>query len=331
MGVPLSDADVAFLIATIATDLDATHLFPGTDFSSVPPYFQVQPTSGAHPIDLPISESLTKLFAGVQDADTYFSCLATLHKRRMKYDQILRRQPFPTFEQVGPRGLLQYGTLTPKGLLALLFWRKWIYDLDNRAAQDTGYIFEPILASAIGGAPMPAGRSPVKRRDKPKKGRQVDCLLDKKAYEFKIRVTIAASGQGRWGEELDFPEDCEASGYTPVLVVLDPTENPKLTELAGRFEKAGGECFIGDDAWTHLEQEAGDTMGVFLDKYVKHPLDSLVEEADTPIGDLHLEKSDGQVKFTLGGEQLTVDRGEEADTDGDGDLPDDVDADLPGL
>ena len=29
-----------------------------------------------------------------------------------------------------------------------------------------------------------------------------------KAYEFKLRVTIAASGQGRWKEELDFPSDC---------------------------------------------------------------------------------------------------------------------------
>ena len=34
-------------------------------------------------------------------------------------------------------------------------------------------------------------------------------------------MTIAASGQGRWKEELDFPADCKASGYVPVLVVLD--------------------------------------------------------------------------------------------------------------
>ena len=36
----------------------------------------------------------------------------------------------------------------------------------------------------------------------------MDCLCNDRAYEIKIRMTIAASGQGRWGEELEFPEDC---------------------------------------------------------------------------------------------------------------------------
>jgi hypothetical protein len=30
---------------------------------------------------------------------------------------------------------------------------EWLYDIDNRSAQETGYLFEPILAAAIGGIP----------------------------------------------------------------------------------------------------------------------------------------------------------------------------------
>jgi len=331
MGVPLDDRDCSFLIATIARDLGAEHLFPGVAFDSLPQYFSVEPVSGSFPTVLDVTPSLAKLFAEVDDADTFFSCLAKLHKSRLKYEQILRRQPFPTFDQVGPRGLLQYGTLTPKGLMALLFWRKWLYDLDNRAAQDTGYLFEPILASAIGGAPVPAKRSPVKRRSNANKGRQVDCLLDRRAYEFKLRVTIAASGQGRWGEELDFPDDCRASGHTPVLVVLDPTRNPKLDELVERFVAAGGEAFVGDAAWAHLEDQAGATMSAFLETYVRVPLASLLAEADADMGGLTIAFSTGGVDILVGDETMSVPRGDEAECVDETQLPDDIDTDMPGV
>ena len=112
-------------------------------------------------------------------------CLAALHKGRLKDENILRTQPISTIEQVGPRGILQYGALTPTALTGFLFWRKWFYDIDNRAAQETGYIFEPIIANAIGGTPAPSKKSPVKRRANGNKGRQVDCVKDKRAYELK--------------------------------------------------------------------------------------------------------------------------------------------------
>ena len=77
----------------------------------------------------------------------------------------------------------------------------------NRAGQETGLLFEPIITAAIGGVPASAKRSPIKRRKDDKKGRQVDCLREKRAYEITLRMTVAAAGQGRWGEELDFPKD----------------------------------------------------------------------------------------------------------------------------
>lgn len=249
-----------------------------------------------------------------KDADAYFYCLATLHKARLKYERILQAQPVPTVEQVGPRGLLQFGSLSAAALTGLLLWRKWIYDIDNRAAQETGYVFEPIIAHAIGGVPTGAKNSPVKRGGR-NGGRQVDCVResDKRAYEIKLRVTIAASGQGRWGEELEFPADARASGYTPVLVVLDSTSNAKLTELCAAFKEHGGETYVGPEAWKHLEEKSGATMAKFLDTYVLRPLKSLLDEAPEAaerIPDLLLKAEDGRIIIQIGDEKLEIQRDE---------------------
>ena len=53
--------------------------------------------------------------------------------------------------------------------------------------------------------------SPVKRIDDngnpTNEGRQIDCYIEesREVYELKLRVTIAASGQGRFSEEMSFP------------------------------------------------------------------------------------------------------------------------------
>ena len=261
-------------------------------------------------------------------AETYFACLAHLYARRLKYESILQHQPLPTMDQVGPRALLQYGTLDPNSLAAFLFWRKWIFDIDNRAGQETGYLFEPIIAAALGGTSASARRSPVKRRSDPSKGRQVDCIREagrrKLAYEIKLRVTIAASGQGRFAEELDFPDDCQASGYVPILVVLDPTEADKLTTLRERFEAAGGRAYIGTDAWAHLEEEAGDPMATFLEKYVRAPMQHVLAaepEERQALPELRLTMGQTAFEAKVGGHTLHIDRAPDkalvGDDDGD--------------
>lgn len=206
------------------------------------------------------------------DFDTYFRALAEIHKRRRKYARILSAQPLPTMIQVAPRSLLEFGIIASPALASWMTWRKWFYDVDNRAAQETGYLFEPILASVLGGVPYGSRNSPIRRRSDPKKGRQADCIVDKTAYEFKLRVTIAASGQGRFGEELDFAEDCRASGFRPVLLVLDPTPSNRLEDLSREFGRVGGEAHTGDAAWAHLEAQAGPTMATFVEKYVRRPI-----------------------------------------------------------
>ena len=260
LNVNLDDDICCYLISVVVADLGFSESFP--ELPAAPsPFFNQQPLKNLRVANVDFMVLYERLLGLLADGDAYFACIAKLHKARLKYEQILQCQPIPTIDQVGPRGLLQYGSLSPKGLAGLLFWRKWIFDLDNRAGQETGYVFEPIIAYSIGGVPFGAKNSPI-RRNGEQGNRQVDCIReeDKRAYELKLRVTIAASGQGRWEEELQFPVDAKCSGYIPVLVVLDPTPNEKLEALKKAFQREGGEVYIGKAAWDHLEQQAGSTM-----------------------------------------------------------------------
>ncbi len=329
LAAPLDDATCAYLAAVIAHDLGLAKKLPElparlADFfsASEPEVFRLK---------VPFWPLMTRLVDLDRNVVTYFACLAKLYKARLKYSMILKHQPVPTLEQVGPRGLLQHGLMSPRALAAFLLWRKWVYDIDNRAAQETGYLFEPIIAHAVGGVPMSSTASPVRRHDDPSKGRQVDCIRRKRAYEIKLRVTIAASGQGRWREELDFPIDCRKSGYKPVLIVFDRTPNPKLSELVRAFQAQRGEVYVGDDAWKHLEGEAGKTMARFLERYVREPLDGLIEEAPTTaLPSLGLEMDAKFLRIRVGKEEFVVRRGTPGAQEDPAGLPEGVEDEIAG-
>ena len=316
-GVALDDSVCTYLVGTIAKDLGLLDHFPEFRTELIP-FFGSEPLERIRFPNQDFLALFERLVTLEPNADTYFACLSTLHKSRLKYERILRTQPIPTIDQVGPRGLLQYGSLESKALTAFLFWRKWLFDIDNRAAQETGYLFEPIIAAAIGGAPASARSSPVLRQGTGR-GRQVDCLKGDKAFEIKLRVTIAASGQGRWQEELDFPADCQASGYTPVLLVLDPTPNPKLTELQRAFLDRSGSVYVGDDAWIYLDGQAGRPLSQFLRKYVREPIQTLLAEVPAELPELVLRMDRSEFAASVAGEELRVQRNSpdsgEAETD----------------
>jgi len=331
--VRLTDEMCAYLVARIAADMALIdEHFPELN-EPIPELFTKESLTSLTIDHVDAKALFERLVESNSDCDTYFACLAALHKSRLKYERVLSTQPFPTLDQVGPRGLLQYGTVDARALVGFLFWRKWFYDIDNRAAQDTGYLFEPIIAHAIGGTPAPARRSPVKRATDNSKGRQVDCILDERAYELKIRVTIAASGQGRWQEELDFPRDARHSGYTPVLVCMDGTSNPKLDALIAAFHAADGEVFVGDAAWEHLESMAGDTMSEFLERYVRAPIQRLIATDDAIVPDLTATWSADAVTIALAGDSLQITRDTSAENvteDSTDPMPDDADEEIPG-
>ncbi|MBL7546096.1 MAG: hypothetical protein JNL11_19915 [Bdellovibrionaceae bacterium] len=331
LAIPLSDSVCVYLCMLIIRDLNLAAHFPELKIDKKG-FYEGIPGYEQEILGIDFWSLVEKLFSIRRDAITYFSCLASLQKGRLKFQKILESQPFATAEQIGPRSLLQYGTLGSRALAHFLVWRKWLYDIDNRAAQETGYIFEPIIAHSIGGIPIGAAKSPIRRHADVNKGRQVDCIVKKRAYEFKMRVTIAASGQGRWKEELDFPTDCKASGYTPVLVVFDSTENPKLTELVKVFKENMGEVYIGENAWKHLEGIAGDTMSVFLEKYVRTPIDSILEEVKArPLDSLSLVQDSKGVQIKVGQHTLFIERKMSLLSDNKNDLPDDIEEETSGV
>lgn len=271
------------------------------------------------------------LLTAEPDAETYVACLSRILRARLKYQCVLETQSLPTMDQVGPRSLLQYGTVDDSSLASLLVWRKWVFDIDNRAAQDTGYLFEPILAGAIGGVPYGHRYSPI-RRLSGKGGRQVDAIKGKDAFEFKIRITIAASGQGRWKEELDFPVECEIAGYRPVLIVLDPTPNPKLSEISDAYFRRGGVVFTGEEAWDYLRAEAGAAMGTFIAKYVEAPIRTMVEQEQlgNNLLPLTLSITQGKIVFAIGDSVIRFDRKVDQEESSYDELPDDAGRFLPG-
>ena len=333
----MEPCELARVIALVASDIDKGEQMAG----EVPRLWpRLVPPDSYYAIDLPwftaSDPTITSfdvvdlLDAGVrldEDFMTYLNCLCELHKRRRKYGLILQKQPLPTMVQVSPRALMEYGPdFPPEALASWLTWRKFFYDLDNRSAQETGYLFEPILAAAIGGEPKSARERVVRRSDDNSKGRQVDCwkvLPDGTplAYELKLRVTIAASGQGRFAEELSFARDCQTSGVKPILVVLDPTENDKLTDLQAAYRAVGGEAYVGDDAWEHLEAAAGPTMAAFIERYVRVPVAS-VSSFETAVQgdpsrrslvlqDLAAKLEGTELRITLGTHVRSIERHED--------------------
>lgn len=325
----MSNSAVAALICRTALDI-----VQGANIESLPPDLEVlagygeglpELYEGESPsaFGLDIKESPMLLFeklvdCGIPDLDTYFFSLTELHKRRLRYETILSNQGFPKIEQIGSRAMLQYGQATPDALAALLTWRKWIYDIDNRAAQETGYVFEPALVGALGGVSFSSDKSPVRRLADSSKGRQVDCILEsiqgRWAYEFKIRVTIAASGQGRWSEELIFPIEAKAAGFTPVLIVFDATVNDKLTQLSKAYRDNGGAVYTGEDAWAHLESLSGAVMGFFVEKYLRAPLASLLEHEPEPtaLPSIEFSMSESSIQISIQGQPpLVINRSQE--------------------
>ena len=131
-GVALSEHACSYLVGTIVSDLNLEKKFPEFQFA-LAPFFGDGPIQALQVPGVPFLPLLERLVRIVPDADTYFVSLAKLHKARLKYEKILKSQPLPTLEQVGPRALLEFGKLRPEALGTYIFWRKWLFDIDNRS------------------------------------------------------------------------------------------------------------------------------------------------------------------------------------------------------
>lgn len=288
--IVLSDGELHAIISIAFDNLGWDHdeigiaraNLPSSDYYKIPMDWFIEKAATSVSTDGIIS-ALMAGFAKDNDFGLFIENLSSLHRRRVKYGRILSSQPLPNMDQIGPRALLEYGGCNEILLANWMVWRKWVYDIDNRSAQETGYLFEPLIASCLGGKPVSSRNSPVKRLDNngrpTNQGRQIDCLvpINNRTYEIKLRVTIAASGQGRFGEELSFAKESQAAGFTPVLLVLDPTPSSRLSELSQEFLACGGFFYHGDKAWEHMEKEAGGVISIFIERYIKPAIQSLEE------------------------------------------------------
>ncbi len=307
--VEISPSEVALLLFIAYHDIHGT--YPSRQFPAIiklaeKGFYQMSFAEINKLPEMTADESFELMeSAGVTDVSDiiylYLKNLSDLYRRRYKYDKILQNQPFPNADQVAPRSLLEYGKCDDSLLATWLEWRKWFFDIDNRSGQETGYVFEPILASCLGGVSVSHTSSPVKRINdsgrRTNEGRQVDCYIEeaKEVYELKMRVTIAASGQGRFKEEMSFPHEAKASGLTPILVVFDETESALLTKLKAQFKKYGGKCFIGQAAWNMLYQKAGKEMSLFIQKYIYPPVEAMGRFIDSNPQTIQIENQGHEI------------------------------------
>lgn len=272
--------------------------FFGMDIAEFDVRFDVEDLNGLY---IEASEKISEF-------ETMFDCLCELHKRRAKVQLIKSTQPIPDISQIAPRSLLEYGDIPDRALASLMVWRKFHFDLDNRIAQETGYLFEPIVARALGGEPFDARTSPVRRCDDPTRGRQVDCIEDRHAYEIKIRLSDAASGRGRLNEEMSFPADCADSGYIPILLGFQSDDSQKVRDLVANYEHHGGHAYIGQEAWDYLRDAAGETMMNFIEEYLLQIIDSVIQSHDPDqLMDITYRMRDGRIETVL-----TSETGDEA-------------------
>ena len=320
--ISMSDREMARLVSVVLRDLGHDVLvpewardIPATDYYDISLQWFTRDAERA----FDFGKMFLSCMANVENFRVIFRCITKLHRHRRKFSVILQTQPLPTMEQVARRGLLECGGVPIEALASWLTWRKWIYDIDNRSAQETGYLFEPMLTESLGGRSVSAKSSPVKRADDATKGRQVDCIVEvngqKLAYEFKDRITIAASGQGRFAEELAFPRDCAASGFTPVLLVMDSTPNDKLTAISNAFREAGGKVFLGDQVWSHLTDLSGAEIANFVQKYIKEPVAGIAlrEEELLDLGLRYRTGSAGdEIEVTVGRHKWIIPRSSRA-------------------
>lgn len=91
-------------------------------------------------------------------------------------------------------------------------------------------------------------------------------------------------------------------------MVLDPTPSHRLTELIAKFESNGGKCYVGLDAWAHMDSKAGATMAVFLERYIRPPLTVMATHEDTGPESIQLSWSRDEIRIQGSHERITIPR-----------------------
>jgi len=115
-----------------------------------------------------------------------------------------------------------------------------------------------------------------------------------------------------------------------VLIVLDATPNPKLQQLEETFLAHGGEVHKGADAWQHLDSVAGPTMALFIEKYVRVPIQAILSQSSEQLPDFLAQMDAAGITLTVGGEAFRIKREAPAEPEPPADHPDDISDEVVG-
>ncbi len=81
----------------------------------------------------------------------------------------------------------------------------------------------------------------------------------------------------------------------------------------------------------HLDNLAGPTMSLFLENYVRGPIDRLIEEAPKMLPELGVTMSDSNIQIRIGEETLRISRRlVDIEEDSHDEAPDDIQNNIPG-
>lgn len=304
--VELSDADLAGVIGFLERDLGKPGAIsvlpdgarPRQSYYETPPSMPEFAKPERAKVNLP--EIFQQAAQEIEDFERVFECLCEIHKRRVKFAQIRETQPLPQIDELAPRGMLEFGLASPEATAALLRLRKHFYDIDNRAAQETAFLFMKIAAHAMGGTRHTSRTSPIRRSTGSRQRRPVDFIVGNSAYDFKCRMTEAPSRRARFHDELLFPRDCNVSGYRPVLLALHKLEGERSEQLLDAYQRYGGTAYTGEDAWRHLKDSSGPMMSMFLEHYVLGHISRISQAAEGPM-DMKITIRDGYIKYSITG------------------------------
>jgi len=86
--------------------------------------------------------------------------------------------------------------------------------------------------------------------------------------------------------------------------------------------------YIGRKAWEHLESVAGATMSIFIERYVRDPIQALLAEVPTDgLPALTLTMSSTELSINVGGEETKIRRAPPSQQDiesEESEIPDDL-------
>jgi hypothetical protein len=75
--------------------------------------------------------------------------------------------------------------------------------------------------------------------------------------------------------------------------------------------RCGGEVYQGEAAWLHMEQQAGNVISKFIEKYIKPAIQAIESVDTTDIQSLTLSWIDNKIMISNGENSYEIDRSDE--------------------